>query len=197
MSRIEMGALVLDKEWCDVIEIVYSNLVRLERILAQRPVRTVFQPGLPLVFVDHVQLGRVFYNLIENAARNSPEGSEIIITLDVVSTENQTQMLRVQVVDHGYGIPEGERERIFRSFYGFSARGNGLGLAICKGIIEAHQGHIWVEPALGSGSCFICTLPLHDASTGSIQYSQEKATVTASFFSSLTGPVQVKSEEQR
>ncbi|HET8912159.1 MAG TPA: ATP-binding protein [Ktedonobacteraceae bacterium] len=155
MSRIEMGALVLEKEWCDLIEIAHNTLARTERLLAGREIRTDFQRGLPLVQVDYVQLERVFYNLIENAARHSPANSPITIT--IASHENT---LRVQVVDKGYGVPEGERERIFQTFYSLNSQGNGLGLAICRGIIDAHQGKIWVEPADGSGSRFIFTLPV-------------------------------------
>ncbi len=156
MSRIEMGALILEKEWCDVVEVVYGTLAKLAKVLAGHPMHVHALPHLPLIYVDHVQLERVCYNLIENAARHSPEQAEIVVTLDVVSN-----MLRVQVLDQGCGIPEGERERIFKSFYGLHSYGNGLGLAICKGIIEAHQGHIWVEAASDSGSCFIFTLPIY------------------------------------
>ena len=156
MSRIEMGALVLEKEWCDTVEVVHGTLARLERLLAGRSVRTHFQPHLPLVHADHVQLERVFYNLIENAARHSPNTAEILVTLDSIDG-----MLCAQIIDYGVGVPESERERIFQTFYGLSSHGSGLGLAICKGIIEAHQGRIWVESAPGGGSCFIFTLPLH------------------------------------
>ncbi len=71
MSRIEMGALVLDKEWCDIVEVVHGVLLRLERALAGRPIRTQFQEQLPLIYADHVQVERVFYNLIEHALRHS------------------------------------------------------------------------------------------------------------------------------
>jgi signal transduction histidine kinase len=142
------------------------------------------------VYADYVQLERVFYNLLENAARYSLpiEGQEaskhteisvIIDTVDDAASSSESvgiTWLRVRVIDHGPGIPPQERERIFKSFYARSY-GNGLGLAICKGIIDAHQGQIWVEAAdeheggslsggdaartLSSGSCFIFTLPTH------------------------------------
>lgn len=156
MSRIEMGALVLEKEWCDLIEIAHSTLARTERLLAGRDIKIDFQRGLPLVQVDYVQLERVFYNLIENAVRHSPADSPISLT--IASHENT---LRVQVIDSGYGVPEGERERIFQTFYSLNSQGNGLGLAICRGIIEAHHGQIWVEAAEGGGSRFIFTLPIN------------------------------------
>jgi signal transduction histidine kinase/GAF domain-containing protein len=167
MSRIQMGALVLEKEWCDVVELVHSTLSRMERILDGRPVRTEFQPQLPLIQADYVQLGRVFHNLIENAARYSPAGTEILITLTMasqqglidVSPESSRHFLRAQVIDHGSGVPEGERERIFRPFYSLDSKSSGLGLAICQGIVESHQGRIWVEPASDGGSRFVFVLP--------------------------------------
>ncbi len=159
LSRIEMGALVLEKEWCDVAEVVYGTVSKMERALAGRPVRTFFQHRLPLIYVDHVQLERVFYNLLENAISNSPEQAEIIVNVGVVG--DPQKMLRVQIIDQGSGIPERERERIFKSFYSLRSYGNGLGLAICKGIIEAHQGRIGVETAADGGSCFVFTLPVH------------------------------------
>ncbi|GAC1684080.1 MAG: hypothetical protein PVS3B3_04920 [Ktedonobacteraceae bacterium] len=158
MSRIEMGALILEKEWCDMTEVVYETLIKAKRVLAMRNVKTQFQSSLPLLFIDHVQIGRVLYNLLENAARHSPEDAEILIKADVIMTESTQAMIRVQVVDEGCGIPQHEQERIFKSFYGLRSYGSGLGLAICKGIIETHHGRIWVEPTK-KGSCFVFTLP--------------------------------------
>ncbi len=165
MSRIDMGALVLEKEWCDLVEIAHSTLARAERTLAGHPVHTHFQPRLPLVRVDYVQMERVLHNLIENAVRHSPEDAEIVIAIDTMaegvgSSESAGQFIRVQVIDHGSGVPEEERERIFKPFYSLDPQGSGLGLAICRGIIEAHQGRIWVEPAPDGGSYFIFILPI-------------------------------------
>ncbi len=159
LSRIEMGALTLEKEWCDTVEVFYGALAKLKRVLANRPVRTQFQAHLPLVYADYAQLERVFYNLIENAARHSPDSTEITINLDTIGEEPIT--VRVQIIDQGVDIPEREREHIFSSFYSQRTYGNGLGLAICKGIIDAHQGSIWVDAAEGGGSCFVFTLPTH------------------------------------
>ena len=84
MSRIEMGALVLDKEWCDIVEVVHGVLLRLERALAGRPIRTQFQEQLPLIYADHVQVERVFYNLIEHALRHSSGNEEMLVAVDTV-----------------------------------------------------------------------------------------------------------------
>ena len=159
LSRIEMGALVLEKEWCDVTEVVYGALMKVERVLAGRAVCTQFPAHLPLVYVDHVQLERVFYNLLENVVRSSSQQLEIGIQVEVVG-ESQ-KLLCVRVLDYAYEVPEQERERIFQSFYSPGSDSNGLGLAICKGIIEAHQGHIKVEGLSGGGSCFVFTIPIY------------------------------------
>src|SRR5437588_2067238 len=84
MSRIEMGALVLDKEWCDIVEVVHGVLLRLERALAGRPIRTQFQEQLPLIYADHVQVERGFYNLIEHALRHSSGNAEMLVAVDTI-----------------------------------------------------------------------------------------------------------------
>ena len=164
MSRIDMGALILEKEWCDLVEIVHNALARAERLLAGHPVRTQFHPHLPQVQVDYVQLEHVLFHLLENAVRHSPENAEIVIAVDSLAgdalPEDGHRFLRVQIIDHGSGVPEEERERIFKTFYSLDPQGIGLGLAICRGIIEAHRGRIWLEPAPDGGSCFMFTLPI-------------------------------------
>ncbi len=165
LSRIEMGALVLDKEWCDIVEVLHGALIRLERILAGQQVRTSIQPQLPLIYADHAQLERVFYNLIENVVRQNVRNADILVTIDTLvedGGEAAFTALRVKITGRYYDLPLRERERIFRSFYGLHTRGGGLGLAICRGIVEAHQGQIGVETTSNSeGSSFIFTLPIH------------------------------------
>ena len=102
-------------------------------------------------------------NLLENALRYAPEHSPIEVCI-----EQQESALLVSVADRGPGIPPGERERIFEKFYRLTdapevekrPQGLGLGLAICRGSIEAHGGKIWVEERAGGGACFRFTLPL-------------------------------------
>ncbi len=168
MSRIDMGALVLEKEWCDIVEIVHSTFADDQQLLAGHPIHTDFQAQLPMVYVDYVQIKRVLHCLVENAVHHNPEQAEIVVAVDtvnggeedVVTSEYSQKYLRVRVIDHGTGIPNGEQERIFKTFYSLDTQGSGLGLAISKGIIEAHQGRIRVEPALGGGSCFAFVLPI-------------------------------------
>jgi signal transduction histidine kinase/GAF domain-containing protein len=168
MSRIEMGALILDKEWCDIVELIHNTLNRAQRLLMGFTVQTQIQSPLPLIYADYAQLERVLYNLLENATRHSPKRTQIQIAVDAPGAyalpqgmpETVTRGVRVRVSDQGPGIPEEERERVFRSFYSLDAQGNGLGLAICRGIIEAHQGRIWVENEEGRGACFVFVLPI-------------------------------------
>ncbi len=168
MSRIEMGALVLEKEWCDVVELVHNTLTRAQRLLADFSVQTQIQSPLPLIYVDYVQVERALYNLLENAARHSPRHTQIRIMVDVLTqkvlppglSENVSRAVRVQVVDEGPGIPVEEHERVFKSLYSMDAQGSGLGLAICRGIVEAHQGRIWVEANEKGGASFVFVLPI-------------------------------------
>jgi signal transduction histidine kinase len=164
MSRIEMGVLVLDKTWCDVVEILDGALTRLKRKCDTRCMRLDIPQNLPLIYVDHVQMEHVFTHLLENALHYSPEGAEIHINLETFyecDDVSKQQYLRASVIDHRVEVLPGERDRVFKSFYGGNEYGMGLGLAISRGIIEAHQGKIRVEDAPDdSGCCFTFTLPV-------------------------------------
>ncbi|MBO0794183.1 MAG: hypothetical protein J2P36_24985, partial [Ktedonobacteraceae bacterium] len=161
LSRIEMGALSLAREWCDVVEVWYGAWHKLERLAAGRTVHLQAQARLPLIYGDHALLERVFYNLIENALRRSPGNTSITVFIDSIDKEAQ---LRVRIIDQGKMIPDNVREKLFVSFQNLRTYGNGLGLAICKGIIHAHQGHIWAELSpdnSAEGACFVFTLPTY------------------------------------
>jgi signal transduction histidine kinase/GAF domain-containing protein len=157
LSRIEMGALVLEREWCDVTEVLYGAVEKLEDRQGNLPVRIDCLPQLPLVYADHKQLERVFYNLIENAIHRSAAAHTAI----VVRLEAADNILHVQVIDHGESIPESEHGRIFKSFHSLRSYGDGLGLAICRGIVEAHRGTIAIEAMPDGCTCFTFTLPVH------------------------------------
>ncbi|HEY3992560.1 MAG TPA: ATP-binding protein, partial [Ktedonobacteraceae bacterium] len=114
-----------------------------------------------------VQIEQVVFNLLENALHYTPEGSQIDINV-----QRQENALQVSIADRGPGIPLTERETIFTKFYRIAqnghSRGLGLGLAICQGVIQAHEGRIWVETREGGGSIFCFTLPTHELEVGAI-----------------------------
>jgi two-component system, OmpR family, sensor histidine kinase KdpD len=160
MMRIEAGAVQLCREWHPMDEVVGAALARLEGRLRDHTVNTAFPADLPLVLVDGVLLEQVVINLVENAMKYAPSGSAI----DVSASASDREIV-VEVADRGPGIHSGEEARIFDKFYrGRLARegGVGLGLTICRGIVEAHGGRIWAENRSGGGALFHFTIPLLD-----------------------------------
>lgn len=161
LSRIEMGGLTLAREWCDVVEVWYGAGQKLEHVSGGRPIYMRARSHLPLIYVDHAQLERVFINLTENALRRSPEEQAVEVFID--SIENEEKVC-VRIIDQGRAIPEAVREDLFVSFQNLRTYGNGLGLAICRGIIHAHHGQIWTEAVTdgnAKGAAFIFTLPAY------------------------------------
>jgi two-component system, OmpR family, sensor histidine kinase KdpD len=161
MVRVESGTLALHREWQPLEDSLGVAILRLEERLAGREVISALPEGLPLVWIDDVLLEQVFVNLLENATRHTPRGTRITITASATP-----QDVMVEVADTGPGLPAGSEELVFRKFYQVrtadapATGGAGLGLAICRGIIQAHGGRIWAEPRMGGGTCFRFTLPL-------------------------------------
>jgi two-component system sensor histidine kinase KdpD len=160
MSRIESGTLRPEKEWYPIAELLHDILGRMQPLLQGREVLVHLPDDLPPVELDYLMIDQVLTNLLENALRYTPPGSPIEISASTTATE-----LFVSVADRGPGIPLSDRERIFDKFYRVlgSTRetgGTGLGLAVCRGLVEAHQGRIWVENRAGGGAIFRFTLPL-------------------------------------
>lgn len=158
MTRLEAGALQVKKVWHPIDEIVGAALTRLGDRLQRHRVTTNFPHDLRLVPVDGVMIQQVLINLLENAVKYAPP--ESVIELSAATTGKD---ILFEVADRGPGVPQGDEERVFDKFYRVHpARegGVGLGLTICRGIIEAHGGRIWVEPRPGGGTLFRFTLPL-------------------------------------
>jgi two-component system, OmpR family, sensor histidine kinase KdpD len=142
MTRLESGALKPQAEFCDIGDIVGSALRRAGKVLARHRVTVDPGDGLPMLRLDPVLLEQVLFNLLDNAAKYAPVGTEIR-----VSACRENGMVRVQVSDEGEGIRPGDLERIFDKFYRVHAEdrrrvGTGLGLAICRGFVEAMGGTI-------------------------------------------------------
>jgi two-component system sensor histidine kinase KdpD len=159
LSRIEAGVLRPERTWCDLGELLEETADRQRAIVPSHPIAVSIADDLPDIFIDYVEISQVFANLLENAAKYSPAGSLI-----EMSAERTGDQILVSVSDRGLGIPLGEEERIFEKFYRIGiwsgAVGAGIGLSICRGIIEAHGGQIWAEQRPGGGAIFLLTLPI-------------------------------------
>jgi two-component system sensor histidine kinase KdpD len=159
MARLQAGHVQLQRQWLPLEEVLGSALKGLKAPLAAHRLKLELDDDLPLVEVDAVLLQRVFGNLLENAVKYTPPGSCIRIGAFVAGT-----LLEVHVEDDGPGLPVGREETIFKKFERGRQEGNlpgvGLGLAICRAIVEAHGGTILARPGPLGGACFVFTLPL-------------------------------------
>jgi len=158
MSRIESGVLKPKREWNILSEILGSVLGRMQHLAEEHQIEIDVPENLPLVPVDFVQMEQVFTNLISNSLKYAPASTVIRIHARV-----EGESIHIQVSNQGPQVPPEHLERIFDKFYRITAAdrvtGTGLGLSICKGIIEAHGGHIWAEN-MPDGLAFNFTLPL-------------------------------------
>ena len=158
MSRIESGALKPKREWNILPEIVGGVLSRMKHVAGEHQLVVDVPESLPLVRVDFVQMEQVFTNLVSNSVKYAPENTIIRLRAFV-----EGESIHVLVSNQGPQVPLEDLERIFDKFYRVTAAdrvtGTGLGLSICKGIVEAHGGHIWAEN-VSDGLAFNFTLPL-------------------------------------
>lgn len=155
LSRIEVGAFIPDRQAIDLLELVEERLRRLASLLALHEIRVDIPTDLPLLDADYSQLEQVLTNLLANAVRHAPEGSDVWIT-----ARSESERIRLEISDRGLGVPEELSELIFEAFrHGERSRSTGIGLAICRSIVEAHGGTIWVERAFGGGASFVFTIP--------------------------------------
>ena len=155
MTRLEMKALKVKKEWQSIEEVVGVALNRLSERLKDREIIVRIPGDLPLVPFDPLLIEQVLMNLLDNALKYSPQATPIEISAEV--KENK---LLVEVADRGPGIPEGQEERIFEKFVHGAGGGIGLGLAISRAIVIAHGGRIWAENRPDGGAVFRFTLPI-------------------------------------
>jgi K+-sensing histidine kinase KdpD len=168
LARIEAGELQLRRRWGTVEEIIEAALTRAGNLTVRHEVDVSVEPELPMVQVDERAVSEVIYTLVDNAAKYSPAGSTISIRAQRAGEE----LIRMAVEDEGAGIPADLRERVFDKFFRATRDGDisthqpsgtGMGLAIAKGIVEAHGGAIWIEGGRGNkGTRVVFTLPVGD-----------------------------------
>ena len=160
MARLEAGGIKLAPEWLSLEEIIGAVLATLRERRAHHPIDVRLAPGLELIHADPVLLERVLSNLIENALKYTPPGTHI-----TVSAQRRPDDILVTVSDNGPGLPPGTEESVFDKFYRANPEspspGVGLGLTICRAIVEAHGGRIWAEANPSVGVSFRFTLPQH------------------------------------
>ena len=164
LMRFEAGEVPLRRDWQTVEDLVGSALTRLATRLNEHTVEVVLPGELPAVYVDAHLVTQVLVNLLDNAGKHTPPGTRINI-----SAEPEAATVRVVVEDTGPGLPAGDPDRLFAKFQRGLEEGNtggaGLGLAICRAIVNAHGGQISAAPRPGGGSRFMFTLPTTEPAT--------------------------------
>ena len=162
MSRMDAGLLKLEMELADPATLIQQAVAEARLWVPGYGFEAdVPAEGLPLVRMDVSRIRQVLDNLLDNAIKYAANGKGV-----AVSARQHDGDIIFSVTDHGPGIPEHELERIFDRMYRTeqqprpSVNGLGLGLSICKALVEAHKGRIWAESQLGEGSRFVFTLPL-------------------------------------
>jgi len=160
LSRAQAQQLSLYSEPIDVKTLVKEALSKIKRQAPSQRFVTSIPDKLPSINADPLRIERILYNLLDNAAKYSPPGSEI-----KVSVSSEAERLVIGVSDRGKGLSNSEQARIFGPFQRLEnsrpdqARGAGLGLMVCRRLVEAHGGEIWVESKKGKGSTFFFSLP--------------------------------------
>ena len=159
-TRLESG-VDLQKDWFPLEEVIGAALHRLERQLSARTIRTDVSTSLPLVAMDDVLMEQVVINLVENSLKYTPPDSPV----EIIAFHSLLGCIEVQVLDRGPGFGAGTENRVFEKFFRGrtdNIRGMGLGLAICRAIVEAHGGTIAAGNRQGGGAIVRFTLPVTD-----------------------------------
>jgi two-component system sensor histidine kinase KdpD len=167
LARIEAGELHLRRRWGAVDEIISAALARCEPLTRRHEVRVEIEEEMPAVQVDPRAVAEVVFTLVDNAAKYSPAWTQIHVT----AARGGDRQIRVAVENQGEAIPPALRDRVFDKFFratrdgdagdGRAPKGTGMGLAIAKGIVEAHGGRIWIEDGKGARTTrVVFTLPV-------------------------------------
>lgn len=157
MSRLESGFIKPKKDWCDINELVYNTVKKIEENKITQKITININPNLPLFKTDKMMVEQIIYNLLNNACLYTRPGSAINI-----SAINHADILQLIIEDNGDGFPEEEIENVFDKFYRLKyskAGGTGLGLSIVKGFAEALKGNVSLENVSTGGSRFTIEIP--------------------------------------
>jgi PAS domain S-box-containing protein len=158
LSRYQAGRLQLDKKSVSISDIAEKAVQKARRKYDTHKIVLDISDKIPEVDVDAVRIEQVLYNLVENAVKYSPTGSEVRIF-----SRRKKDALIICVSDRGEGIASEDQPKLFEPFARLkenATSGIGLGLVVCKRLVEAHDGRIWIESQLGEGSTFLFTIPL-------------------------------------
>ena len=173
LSRLEAGLLRLNRQPTSISKLIEETVDETRLRVPGHKIVLKETNKLPMTDIDAGRVRQVLDNIIDNAIKYSKEGTSIVIGAKLIGSG-----LQVSVADRGIGIPAKDLERVFDRMYRIEQRltpdtgGAGLGLAICRGLVEAHGGRIWVESRLGKGSTFYFTLP---PGTGEVRSYDEAA----------------------
>ena len=160
MTRLATGQIRIKREWVPLEELTGTALNRLETALGKRPIAVSIPPDMPMLSVDPVLFGQLFVNLLENSVKYTPADSPLEIR-----AQWRPGVATIELIDHGPGLDPELAATAFDKFVRgqhTAVPGVGLGLAICKGIMEVHDGRISYEPTPGGGATFRLELPLLD-----------------------------------
>jgi two-component system sensor histidine kinase KdpD len=157
LTRLESGAITVRKEWQPLEEIIGVILNRFSDRLKERPVELKIPQDLPIIPFDTLLMEQVLSNLMENVLRHTPTGTSV----EIIVTPLKSAVM-IEIADRGPGIPAREEEAIFNKFTRSTNTqvGAGIGLSICRAIIEAHGGRIWVENRSDGGAVFKFVIPV-------------------------------------
>jgi len=168
MTRLDTGAIKVDRDWVSLTEIIGAVLARLGERMAAHRVIVELPDDLPLVRVDATLIEQVLGNLLENGAQHTPPG-----TVMRVRAQRRAEEIVVTVQDYSGELSDRDLERVFAKFHRGSfegaGTGMGLGLAICRAIVRLHGGRTWAERVPGGGTAFRFTLPLEEAPSAPLE----------------------------
>lgn len=186
LARIEAGELQLRRAWGGVDEIVAAALTRAQPLTRQHRIEVEIEKDLPAVRVDARAVAEVVFTLVDNATKYAPQGTRILVTASSAPNE----LIRFAVEDEGRGVSLEMRERVFDKFFRATEEDNselkrpagiGMGLAIARGIVEAHGGRIWIEDAAGGrGARIAFTVPIGDDEQAGMDTERETGLSAAS-----------------